>query len=85
MRLWKSLLSPFSNIIIVKKTSANKMTDEFSLTISEPIRNFQGPRFICPSSHPRLIFGLNVNIKIYILLVLIAHKKYSGLLIRLGF
>ena len=61
------------------------MTDEFSLTVSEPITNFQGPRFICPSIHPRLIFELNMNIKIYILLVLIAYKKYSGLLIRLGF
>lgn len=57
------------------------MTDEFSLTlISEPIKNFQ-----CPSIHPRLIFGLNVNIKIYILLVLIAYKKYSGFLIHLEF
>ena len=61
------------------------MTDEFSLTVSEPITNFQGPIFICPSIHPMLIYGLNMNIKIYILLVLIAYKKYSGLLIRLGF
>lgn len=62
------------------------MTDEFSLTlISEPIKNFQCPRFISPSIHPRLIFGLNVNIKIYILSVLIAYKKYSGFLIHLEF